>query len=448
MGNCALTLKQQELLRSLVPGLQAQDGTVPTEWRLNIFPGNKIFVPDLNTDLWNKSWANIAEREDLDAFVECGFFNQIGEHSYKLLPNKIIAAVQNNFRLDVMEWAEQLAKWWDAGEIEQLFYLVDVTAANDRGIQVAGGLGYPSHLPTPPLPVVRELAQKGLLQVSETRGSRGGRQWEILLPSELKSIIGQPAQSLRTTLESPSNPDYVIDVTKNEIFGSPQESEQHRIDVFVAIPFKSPFIDIYNDYIKPTLEELSYTIKLGNDFVTKRAIMSDVWTAIVNAKLIIADCTGTNANVFYELGMAHTLNKSVIMLAQDIEKDIPFDIRHLRVIKYDDTPDGRMKLRSDLEDAIKKMLELHPMETLRILEAHYGAKEIDKWNQGKKKDVTDIVKAHVKDNKLNLEVSNDIFDGDPASGDRKVLKISYSYKGNSYSDEVDEDRPLRLPRVE
>ncbi|MCA9886636.1 MAG: hypothetical protein KC708_26880, partial [Anaerolineae bacterium] len=79
-------------------------------------------------------------------------------------------------------------------------------------------------------------------------------------------------------------------------------------------------------------------------------------SAIVKSQLIIADCTNRNANVFYELGMAHTLNKSVIMLTQNM-KDIPFDIRHLRVIEYKYTPPGMRVFENSLQNAIKSMME-------------------------------------------------------------------------------------------
>jgi hypothetical protein len=72
---------------------------------------------------------------------------------------------------------------------------------------------------------------------------------------------------------------------------------------------------------------------------------------------LIADLTGRNANVFYELGLAHALKKDVILITQKIE-DVPFDLRHYRCIVYDNTIRGASKLesglRGTLEDIIKK----------------------------------------------------------------------------------------------
>jgi hypothetical protein len=50
---------------------------------------------------------------------------------------------------------------------------------------------------------------------------------------------------------------------------------------------------------------------------------------MLRSRVVICDCTGRNPNVFYEIGIAHTLGREVILITQNPE-DIPFDLRHLR----------------------------------------------------------------------------------------------------------------------
>jgi hypothetical protein len=57
------------------------------------------------------------------------------------------------------------------------------------------------------------------------------------------------------------------------------------------------------------------------------------------AKVIIADCTGSNPNAFYKIGLAHTLGKPVILTSQSV-RDVPFDLRYLHFISYEYTPQG------------------------------------------------------------------------------------------------------------
>ena len=75
--------------------------------------------------------------------------------------------------------------------------------------------------------------------------------------------------------------------------------------------------------------------------------MNDIWSLINNADIIICDCTGKNPNVFYELGLAHAIGKNVICITQNTE-DIPFDIKHIRYIKYEYNPRGMTKFEKTL----------------------------------------------------------------------------------------------------
>ena len=84
--------------------------------------------------------------------------------------------------------------------------------------------------------------------------------------------------------------------------------------------------------------------------------MGDVWTAICRSRIIIADCTGRNPNVFYEIGIAHTVGKPVILIAQN-SKDVPFDLRHIRYIPYEYTPVGIKRFESVLANTIQTELD-------------------------------------------------------------------------------------------
>ena len=52
------------------------------------------------------------------------------------------------------------------------------------------------------------------------------------------------------------------------------------------------------------------------------------------AKVLVAELTSRNPNVFYELGVAHALKKPVVLVSAH-ETDVPFDLLHIRVIYYD-----------------------------------------------------------------------------------------------------------------
>ena len=108
---------------------------------------------------------------------------------------------------------------------------------------------------------------------------------------------------------------------------------------FVIMPFRPEWANrIYNRVLKPTCEACDLDVVRADDMFGHE-VMEDVWRALNEAFVIIADVTGRNANVFYELGIAHTLGKNVIVITQH-EEDIPFDIARFRYIKYADNLDG------------------------------------------------------------------------------------------------------------
>jgi Nucleoside 2-deoxyribosyltransferase len=102
---------------------------------------------------------------------------------------------------------------------------------------------------------------------------------------------------------------------------------------FVMMPFDEEFDDIYRLVITPPLERAGYLVSRADSALDQRNIMRNVVAGIDDADIIVADLTGLNANVLYELGIAHGLVKPVVMLTQDIES-LPFDLRAYRVLAY------------------------------------------------------------------------------------------------------------------
>ncbi|MBZ0279202.1 MAG: toll/interleukin-1 receptor domain-containing protein [Anaerolineae bacterium] len=146
----------------------------------------------------------------------------------------------------------------------------------------------------------------------------------------------------------------------NPIFGKPSPLKKFRADIFVIMPFAPEFKPVYDEVIKPLeIDEglaLKNGIKRGDDFFSHHDIITEIWSAIYCSRLIIADCTGRNANVFYELGIAHTLGKPYILITQNV-KDAPFDIQGKRLIEYQNTIAGANKLKADLKKAIQAILD-------------------------------------------------------------------------------------------
>jgi hypothetical protein len=125
--------------------------------------------------------------------------------------------------------------------------------------------------------------------------------------------------------------------------------------VFVLMPFDSEFDPIYRDHIKPTVEGLGLRSVRADEIFSNRQIMEDIWEHILKARLIISDLTGRNPNVFYETGICHTVGKDVILLSQSM-RDVPFDVRYIRVVTYGSDAPGLSELDSKLLETMKFIL--------------------------------------------------------------------------------------------
>lgn len=125
-------------------------------------------------------------------------------------------------------------------------------------------------------------------------------------------------------------------------------------EVFVLMPFADTLRPVYEDHIKEVVADLGLRIDRADNFLGAGSIMTDVWSAIHAARIVVADCTGRNPNVFYEIGLAHAIGKRPILIAQSPD-DIPFDIQHLRTIHYEYTAPGMKQFEKALRESIRKL---------------------------------------------------------------------------------------------
>jgi hypothetical protein len=108
---------------------------------------------------------------------------------------------------------------------------------------------------------------------------------------------------------------------------------------FVLMPFAPRFDKVY-ETIQRLVEAKGYECLRADQVFRATDIMYVVVEMIHRADVVIADVTGRNPNVFYELGYAHAIGKETVLLTQN-EKDVPFDVRQRQFVLY--RPGSRMK---------------------------------------------------------------------------------------------------------
>ena len=104
---------------------------------------------------------------------------------------------------------------------------------------------------------------------------------------------------------------------------------------FVMMPFAVPHGNYYSLVYEPAIKKAGLKpIRADHEIFGTGKIMDQVWSGINTAKVLVAELTTKNPNVFYELGLAHALKKPVVLVSSN-EQDVPFDLHHIRVIYYD-----------------------------------------------------------------------------------------------------------------
>lgn len=132
---------------------------------------------------------------------------------------------------------------------------------------------------------------------------------------------------------------------------------------FLVMPFGQPQSDRVHQVLRQACQAVGLRPLRGDDLFTPTDILDDIWRGITAAHCVIADITGRNPNVMYELGIAHTLAKPVLIVSARAE-DIPIDLATRRVIVYDgagiDEATALALLAERSTAALRSLLHDHP----------------------------------------------------------------------------------------
>ena len=118
----------------------------------------------------------------------------------------------------------------------------------------------------------------------------------------------------------------------------------------------SEFKEVLDYIIKPAFEESGYNHKVirADEIDRAGSFIKDILENIYSSHIVVADLTGQNPNVFYELGVRHSLRPRTILIAQNID-DIPSDLREYRTIIYDTTAKGATAFRRRIKEFLNEI---------------------------------------------------------------------------------------------
>lgn len=177
------------------------------------------------------------------------------------------------------------------------------------------------------------------------RASQKKSSTKTAAPPESKKPISL-AQAVKTR-----SPEFVL----GKVFGGGEFTLDPQL-CFVLMPFASSFQPIYDDHIRPVVESAGLKCQRVDEVAGTNSITWDIWERVNRARLLIAELTGQNPNVFYELGLAHAISKDVILVTQSMDH-VPFDLRTLRCVVYEYNPRSvrvfETKLRATIDAVMR-----------------------------------------------------------------------------------------------
>lgn len=127
--------------------------------------------------------------------------------------------------------------------------------------------------------------------------------------------------------------------------------------IAVMMPFASDFSPVFETITK-ACEKSNLICHRADSTWANEEMFKDICNLIENARIIIIDFTGQNANVMIEVGVALGNKKRIIPITQNI-KDIPSNLSSYRAIKYLANSQGLEKLKNDLAARIKTLYDGH-----------------------------------------------------------------------------------------
>ena len=111
---------------------------------------------------------------------------------------------------------------------------------------------------------------------------------------------------------------------------------------------------LIDEVIRPVLEKLNYTVIVSHRINDSGTMTSTIIEKAYNSDLVIANLTGNNPNVMYEVAIRHASAKPIIHITENIS-ELPFDINDQRTIEYTDDMSGALELKERLKVMVESI---------------------------------------------------------------------------------------------
>ncbi len=176
---------------------------------------------------------------------------------------------------------------------------------------------------------------------------------ELVAVGVLDESDAQRVASPAITLRSPRRENQILVAPK--VFKIPELQARDGDFVAVMMPFSEPFSDAVYGAIQDACHEASLRCLRADEVWEESAVIQDIFNLVYRSRIVVADFSTRNQNVMYETGIAHTLGRDLVPIAQSLDQ-VPFDLTHHRVLRYLPNGEGLDELRRLLASRLKTLV--------------------------------------------------------------------------------------------
>ena len=169
-----------------------------------------------------------------------------------------------------------------------------------------------------------------------------------LLSESMVKKKGRSSRLFQNALTKPASEVYI----HPSVFRVPTGPVEDNL-VSVMMPFDASYAGVFRT-IKSACKDNELRCQRADDIWGEAEIIQDVFSLIYRSRIVVCDFSDRNPNVFYEAGIAHTLGRTVVPIFQN-KNDLPFDVAHMRAIRYLNNREGLRKLKETLSTKLNSI---------------------------------------------------------------------------------------------
>ncbi|WP_407306405.1 hypothetical protein [Desulfosporosinus sp. SB140] len=214
------------------------------------------------------------------------------------------------------------------------------------------------------------------------------------------------------------------------------------------------FKEVLDYIITPAIKNSGYKLKVirADDIEHSGSFVKDILEKILESFIVIADLTGKNPNVFYELGIRHSLSTRTILISQLLD-DIPSDLREYRTIIYDISLKGAKLFEDKFKRYLDEIYTAPDRSDSPVLDRlpsimQKNTRELEEENMNLKKELESIIKGDFQNEErksLGIEKSSQPYLGSVKVRTERVTKLLSLEKSYLTNTIISKDRIFSIP---